>query len=84
MVSAFLGVSTVCYERWGWGKGELGEKGFGDEAGEGKLESVGGGGGGGEGKSGHTFSGKKIGNQLIMPGLLASIVKGLVLSSTPG
>ncbi len=45
MVSAFLGVSTVCYERWGWGKGELGEKGFGDEAGEGKLESVGGWGG---------------------------------------
>jgi len=45
VASAFLGVSTVCYERWGWGKGELGEKGFGDEAGEGKLESVGGGGG---------------------------------------
>ena len=38
----------------------------------------------GEGRGGHTFSGKKIGNQLIMPGLFVSIVNGLVLSSTPG
>lgn len=31
----------------------------------------------------HTFSGKKMGNQLIIPSLLASMVFGLVDSSTP-
>lgn len=32
----------------------------------------------------HTLRGKKMGNQLIMPALFASIVSGLVLSSVPG
>jgi len=31
----------------------------------------------------HTFKGKYIGNQLIMPSLLASMVLGFVESSTP-
>ena len=41
-------------------------------------------GGRGKGTYGSTFSGKKIGNQLIIPGLFVSIVSGFVLSSTPG